>query len=101
MNEYLASTNRIYYKQFDRIKMTKDVFTKEIKGAYAYGQLELCQKLLKLVAEKEIKNFDEMVGELQIELHKTYTDCKSNLKLKTPHYDQEKFIQAIQCEINS
>lgn len=92
MKDYLSVMRRLYFKQGDIKKFNQKDFMKEIAGAYHYGILEFTQTLLIDLRDGRLTT-DELHGELQIALKKSYDEYKATCGLlKIPELNFDEFF---------
>jgi hypothetical protein len=90
MSEYIGTIKRIYYKLDNPRKFNQASFLKEIRGALLYSRLEFTQNLLIELRDGKLTK-DELHGELQIALKKSYEEYKKEfglLRLPNMNFDE-------------
>jgi len=77
---YPHKITSLHFKQGDRKKISKDLFFKEISGAYAMGAMNLIDEIVAKYKNDTLTK-DELIGELEILTIQKYDQCKKNFGL--------------------
>lgn len=93
MNRYISTLRRLYFPQDNPKKFNQRDFLREIKGAYIYGVLEFTQTLLIELKNGKLTQ-DELRGEIQLALKKSYDDYRKEIGLlRLPDLNFDEFFR--------
>lgn len=90
---YIGSIVNMHFKTGDRKKMTRDVFRKEISGAYDLGAMDFIDEFIRDIKDQELTK-DEIIGELEKISLERYEKSKKTFGLfKLPKYTVDDFAR--------
>jgi uncharacterized membrane protein YjjP (DUF1212 family) len=90
---YIGSIINMHFRNGDRKKFTKDLFRKEVSGAYEMGVLDFIDEFIREIKDHEL-NKDEIIGELEKIALERYEKSKKTFGLfKLPKYTVDDFAR--------
>jgi hypothetical protein len=90
---YIGSIVNMHFKNGDRKKFTKELFRKEISGAYDLGAMDFIDEFIREIKDQELTK-DEIIGELEKIALERYEKSKKTFGLfKLPRFTVDDFAR--------